>query len=200
MAKTRAQVDSSGNREKSSSKSVSEDGIWFAPQIITDVLAITRNEGISALYAGLPGEVLKGFFSHGFTMLAKDAVYSLIVRSYYLLLIILRRYPTPEELIQRAREQAEEFAEAAREGARDLAEKAKEGAEEMLEHHPGHVSVDTASNAGASGVDASTGYRVGSEGLWSDTNPTAELVRDYVEDETTEWKGMYRWFWEKTKA
>lgn len=164
-----------------------------------DVLAIARNEGVSALYAGLPGEVLKGFFSHGFTMLAKDAVYSLIVQSYYLLLIVLRRYPTPEELIQRAREQAEEFAEAAREGARDLAEKAKEGAEEMLEHHPGHVSVDTASTAGSSGVDASTGYHVGSDGPWSDTNPTAELVRDYVEDDTTEWKGMYRWFWEKQK-
>ncbi|PKX99194.1 putative mitochondrial carrier protein [Aspergillus novofumigatus IBT 16806] len=199
MAKTRAQVDTSGIREKPSSKSVSEDGIPFAPQIISDVLAIARNEGVSALYAGLPGEVLKGFFSHGFTMLAKDAVYSLIVQSYYLLLIILRRYPTSEELLQRAREQAEEFAEAAREGARDLAEKAKEGAEEMLEHHPGHVSVDTASNAGSSGVDASTGYRVGSDGPWSDTNPTAELVRDYVEDETTEWKGMYRWFWEKAK-
>ncbi|KAF4186280.1 hypothetical protein CNMCM7927_005641 [Aspergillus lentulus] len=191
MAKTRAQVDSSGNKEKPSSKSVSEGGVPFAPQIISDVLAIAHNEGISALYAGLPGEVLKGFFSHGFTMLAKDAVYSLIVQSYYLLLIVLRRYPTPEELLQRAREQAEEFAEAAREGARDLAEKAKEGAEEMLEHHPGHVSVDTASNAGASGVDASTGYRVGSDGPWSDTNPTAELVRDYVEDETTEWK---EWF------
>ncbi|KAF4157412.1 hypothetical protein CNMCM6069_005631 [Aspergillus lentulus] len=191
MAKTRAQVDSSGNKEKPSGKSVSEGGIPFAPQIISDVLAIAHNEGISALYAGLPGEVLKGFFSHGFTMLAKDAVYSLIVQSYYLLLIVLRRYPTPEELLQRAREQAEEFAEAAREGARDLAEKAKEGAEVMLEHHPGHVSVDTASNAGASGVDASTGYRVGSDGPWSDTNPTAELVRDYVEDETTEWR---EWF------
>lgn len=199
MAKTRAQVDGSGNSGKPSIKSVSEDGISFAPQIIMDVLAIARNEGVSALYAGLPGEVLKGFFSHGFTMLAKDAVYSLIVQSYYLLLIVLRRYPTPEELIQRAREQAEEFAEAAREGARDLAENAKEGAEEMLEHHPGHVSVDTASNAGSSGVDASTGYHVGSDGPWSDTNPTAELVRDYVEDDTTEWKGMYRWFWEKQK-
>ncbi|KAM0107994.1 hypothetical protein ACP6JB_006390 [Aspergillus fumigatus] len=190
MAKTRAQVDGSGNSGKPSIKSVSEDGISFAPQIIMDVLAIARNEGVSALYAGLPGEVLKGFFSHGFTMLAKDAVYSLIVQSYYLLLIVLRRYPTPEELIQRAREQAEEFAEAAREGARDLAEKAKEGAEEMLEHHPGHVSVDTASTAGSSGVDASTGYHVGSDGPWSDTNPTAELVRDYVEDDTTEWKEL----------
>ncbi|KAH2805820.1 hypothetical protein KXW38_007982 [Aspergillus fumigatus] len=190
MAKTRAQVDGSGNSGKPSIKSVSEDGISFAPQIIMDVLAIARNEGVSALYAGLPGEVLKGFFSHGFTMLAKDAVYSLIVQSYYLLLIVLRRYPTPEELIQRAREQAEEFAEAAREGARDPAEKAKEGAEEMLEHHPGHVSVDTASTAGSSGVDASTGYHVGSDGPWSDTNPTAELVRDYVEDDTTEWKEL----------
>jgi hypothetical protein len=198
MAKTRAQVDSSGD-EKSSSKNTSDDGNSFTPQIISNVLAIARNEGVSALYAGLPGEVLKGFFSHGFTMLAKDAVYSLIVQSYYLLLIILKRYPTPEELMQRAREQAEEFAEAAREGAKDLAEKAKEGAEEMLDHHPGHAAVDMTSNAGPSGVDASTGYRVGPGWPWSDTNETAELVRDYVEDETGEWKSMYRWFWAKEK-
>ncbi|EAW14342.1 putative mitochondrial carrier protein [Aspergillus clavatus NRRL 1] len=199
MAKTRAQVDSSGKQNTGGSENAASDrAIPFMPRIISNVLAIARNEGVSALYAGLPGEVLKGFFSHGFTMLAKDAVYSLIVQSYYLLLIILRRYPTPEELVQRAREQAEEFAQAAREGARDLAEKAKEDAEEILDHHSGNIAVDMTSNAGpAAGVDASTGYHIGPDGPWSDSNETAELVGDYVEDEAAEWKSLYHWFWEK---
>lgn len=145
MAKTRAQVakngDSNGQEKQSSTSSNPLAAV--TPEILTTVNTIARTEGLAALYAGLPGEVLKGFFSHGFTMLTKDAVYSVIVKSYYLLLYALRRYPTPEELIERAREQAEEYAEAAREGAKDLVNKA----EEVLESQPGHVAVDGASNS-----------------------------------------------------
>lgn len=162
MAKTRAQVssntsdDTTNPNEKQSSPSTNPLAA-VTPEILTTVSTIARTEGLAALYTGLPGEVLKGFFSHGFTMLTKDAVYSVIVKSYYLLLYALRRYPTPDELIERAREQAEEYAEAARDGAKDLVHKA----EEVLESQPGHVAVDGTSNSAppteASGGNAFVG-------------------------------------------
>ncbi|KAI2920680.1 hypothetical protein CBS147320_8050 [Aspergillus niger] len=179
MAKTRAQVAGSQTTVTADGEKKKEDeGVSLMPAIVSNVVAIARTEGVAALYAGLPGEVLKGFFSHGFTMLAKDAVYSAIVKSYYLLLIALRRYPTPEELLQRAREQAEEFADAAREGARDLAERTRSGTEEVLSHQAGGVTVDMTSSDLA------------------DSNETAEMVGDYVEDDGSA-KSLYHWFWEK---
>ncbi|RDH27358.1 hypothetical protein BDQ94DRAFT_163679 [Aspergillus welwitschiae] len=175
MAKTRAQVAGSQTTVTSDGEKKEDEGVSLMPAIVSTVVAIARTEGVAALYAGLPGEVLKGFFSHGFTMLAKDAVYSAIVKSYYLLLIALRRYPTPEELLQRAREQAEEFADAAREGARDLAERTRSGTEEVLSHQAGGVTVDMTSSDLA------------------DSNETAEMVGDYVEDDGSA-KSLYHCF------
>ncbi|KAJ5093530.1 hypothetical protein N7456_009391 [Penicillium angulare] len=212
LAKTRAQAMSgskngsaSASGQNSASKSVLS---ILTPQIVATVIAIAREDGIPALYSGLSGEVLKGFFSHGFTMLAKDAVYGSIVRTYYLFLMLLRRYPSPEELLERAREQAEEYSEIAREGARDLAEKAKDGAEEALNHHSGGVAVDMTSNAvtaatiasksASHGVDASSGLKVAP--VLDEINETAELVGDYVEDGAEEWKSFYHWFWDKDRG
>lgn len=210
LAKTRAQALGS-SQGPSSEKSPQSLLSKLTPQIISTVGTIARTEGILALYAGLSGEVLKGFFSHGFTMLAKDAVYASIVKGYYFLLMLFRRYPSPEELIQRAREQAEEFSEVAREGARDLVEKTKEGAEEALTIHSGNVNVDVSSNAAAAaaasaakdasaahGVDASSGLKV--PPVPDEVNETAELVGDYVEDEAAEWKSFYHWFWDKERG
>lgn len=210
LAKTRSQVSKSSDDSSIQDKqhnADSDDTVSFTPRIISTVLTIAREEGITGLYSGLSGEILKGFFSHGFTMLAKDAVYALIVKSYYLLLVILRKYPSPEELIEGARKQVEEFAEAASDGAKDVAEKAKAGAEEALENHPGNVSVDMTSNAAnsakagveaSSGVDASSGYGVPVDSF-PDANETADLVGDYVEDEAAEWRTLYHWFWEKER-
>lgn len=207
LAKTRAQA--MGASQASASDESKSNAILKAltPRIFTAVGDIYRAEGIPALYAGLPGEVLKGFFSHGFTMLAKDAVYASIVRTYYLLLVVLRRYPSPEELLERAREQAEEYGEIAREGAREMAERAREGAGEALSSHSGGAAVDMTSNAAAAaanarnagdGVDASTGLKV--PPFSEEVNETAELVGDYVEDESAEWKSFYHWFWDKERS
>ncbi|KAJ5595241.1 uncharacterized protein N7459_001449 [Penicillium hispanicum] len=203
LAKTRAQAMRIGQKSTDTSSSILSA---LNPKILSSVLTIARTEGIAALYAGLSGEVLKGFFSHGFTMVAKDAVYASIVKTYYLFLIMLRRYPSPEELIERAREQAEEYSEIAREGARDLAERAREGAEDALKNHPGGVAVDMTSNSAAAaasrdaghGVDASSGLKV--PPIPDEINETAELVGDYVEDEAVEWKSFYHWFWEKDRG
>lgn len=207
LAKTRAQAMSSSEPSTTTPQSKTLSAT-LTPGIFTAVAEIYRAEGIPALYAGLPGEVLKGFFSHGFTMLAKDAVYASIVRTYYLLLVVLRRYPSPEELLERAREQAEEYSEIAREGARDMAERAREGTEGALSGHSGGVAVDMTSNAASAaanaaaknaghGVDASTGFKV--PDVADEVNETAELVGDYVEDESAEWKSFYHWFWDKER-
>ncbi|KAJ5650772.1 Mitochondrial substrate/solute carrier [Penicillium longicatenatum] len=198
LAKTRAQAMAGESQKPGQGKTILSA---LMPQIVYNVIAIARAEGIPALYAGLPGEVLKGFFSHGFTMLAKDAVYGSIVKSYYIILTLLRRYPSPEELLVRAREQAEEYSEVALEGARDLAERAKEGAEEVLNNHSGNVAVDATSNAAAAaghGVDASSGLKISP--VAEEINETAELVGDYVQDEAAEWKSFYHWFWEKDRG
>lgn len=209
LAKTRAQSMSTAETSATTPQS-NTPLATLTPRIFTAVAEIYRAEGIPALYAGLPGEVLKGFFSHGFTMLAKDAVYASIVKTYYLLLVALRRYPSPEELLERAREQAEEYSEIAREGARDMAERAREGAEDVLSSHSGGVAVDMTSNAtnatanaaeaaknAGDGVDASTGLKV--PPVSDEVNETAELVGDYVEDESAEWKSFYHWFWDKER-
>jgi hypothetical protein len=208
LAKTRAQVMSADSKSGASNTNAKASLLAsLTPQILSTVAAIAREDGIPGLYAGLQGEVLKGFFSHGFTMLAKDAVYATIVKGYYLLLMLSRRYPSPEELMQRAREQAEEYTEMAREGARDLAERTKEGAEELLKANSGGVAVDMTSNSARAadatratdhGIDASSGLKIPS--IPDEINETAELVGDYVEDEAAEWKSLYHWFWEKGRG
>ena len=55
------------------------------------ILKVARREGVGALYEGLSGEVLKGFFSHGFTMIVKEELHGLVIRSYFLLLRMLER-------------------------------------------------------------------------------------------------------------
>ncbi|KAL9037337.1 MAG: hypothetical protein Q9214_005746 [Letrouitia sp. 1 TL-2023] len=68
--------------------------------VFSTIAHIARTEGIGALYEGLGGEVLKGFFSHGITMIVKETVHGMIIRLYYALLRLLRKYPYPgtEEL------------------------------------------------------------------------------------------------------
>ncbi|KAI4160746.1 MAG: hypothetical protein LQ342_005459 [Letrouitia transgressa] len=63
--------------------------------VFSTIAQIARTEGIGALYEGLGGEVLKGFFSHGITMIVKDTVHGMIIRLYYALLRLLRKYPYP---------------------------------------------------------------------------------------------------------
>lgn len=181
LAKTRVQADSSrGEDNKKGSPSNA-----FAFSLFTSLQTTVAEEGVGALYDGLFGEVLKGFLSHGITMLTKDAVYSTIVHTYYALLILTRKYPSPDELIVRARLQAEEYAEVAREGAKDAVEKVKDG-----------VSSVTSTNAS---VDMSS-LAPPEYSPFEDTHELAEIVHDYVEDDAVEWRNLYHWFWSRMKG
>ncbi|KAI0437659.1 mitochondrial carrier domain-containing protein [Xylaria telfairii] len=61
------------------------------------VAQIIRTEGIASLYDGIGAELLKGFFSHGTAMLAKDVVHKLLFKLYIFVLAFLaairKRHP-----------------------------------------------------------------------------------------------------------
>lgn len=117
LAKTRAQVSSQKPSQtvgpmgrSAKAANAGHDDTTRARQrtVFSIILGIARFEGIWALYQGLGAEVLKGFFSHGITMLMKDQIHSVIINVYYLVLKSLKQYPNTEELARMASEQAQD--------------------------------------------------------------------------------------------
>jgi len=90
IAKTRLQVStpSGDNQVAGRVRSIVNDTIFAT------VFRIAQTEGIKALFDGIGGELLKGFFSHGMTMMFKDMIHGFLVRFYSALLIFLQKYPT----------------------------------------------------------------------------------------------------------
>ena len=95
---------------------------------------IYRNEGLSGLYSGLEGEVLKGFLQHGLTMMVKDRVHVGVIQTYYLLLKATRRWP---EEFQKAKDGAGDMAADAQERVVNVGETVSEGAKRMVEKASG---------------------------------------------------------------
>ena len=111
LAKTRAQVSSRASSPVKNEKGVDSGATAGVLEDESDsrkcqarasrksalfmILEVVRTEGILGLYDGLAVEVLKGFLSHGMTMLVKESVHRFIVKTYYLVLKGLRRSPQP---------------------------------------------------------------------------------------------------------
>lgn len=121
LAKARAQVSSkevdecSDDEHESKSIKGSEQrsrirSSRIPTNVFSTLLDIVRHEGIGALYEGLGGEVLKGFFSHGITMIVKESVHKFIIQLYYALLKLLKSYPSPQELAEPAKERISRIA------------------------------------------------------------------------------------------
>jgi len=121
LAKSRAQISSrppterhvGGDFSKDESLSSAETKVEEKVErntVLGNILSIANTEGPAALYQGLSGEVLKGFFQHGLTMLLKERVYLVVVQLYYVLLKAMRKFPSPEELAAIAKERAERAA------------------------------------------------------------------------------------------
>ncbi|KAL9074745.1 MAG: hypothetical protein Q9161_002114 [Pseudevernia consocians] len=132
LAKSRLQ-SSSGLDNHEASSTVKLEGTCTpnkAPSnVFTVILRIAETEGLSALYEGLGGEVMKGFFSHGITMIVKEAVHKLVIQLYYNILKMLKKYPSPQELAGSVKGQAAQVAE----NAGDLAGSVKEQSGGMAE-------------------------------------------------------------------
>jgi hypothetical protein len=75
--------------------------------IFGTVAQIIRAEGIGSLYDGIGAELLKGFFSHGMTMLAKDVIHKLLFKLYFVAIGVLtdlrkRRLNTSHKALPRS--------------------------------------------------------------------------------------------------
>ena len=116
--------------------------------IFSTVLAIAQTEGVTALYEGLHVEVLRAFFSHGITMLVKQIIQRLLVRTYYLLSILLGRYKrrrtaTGKRMAEKARASVEYYnlamaraSEKMDEAGQSIRKRANETAEFVGEYVP----------------------------------------------------------------
>jgi len=135
LAKTRAQVSSqkpsSGIGETSDKEKSDEPLESRALQarqrtVFSTILRIAQTEGIWGLYQGLGAEVLKGFFSHGITMLMKDRIHAVIISLYYTVQGALKKYPSPSEVAQSASNSVQSAYEQGKEQASDAYAKGAE--------------------------------------------------------------------------
>ncbi|KAL8721543.1 MAG: hypothetical protein Q9225_001797 [Loekoesia sp. 1 TL-2023] len=121
LAKSRAQaspksVNEKDTEEKGTSEKVQKETSSATEKtrakapgnVFSTILQIAKTEGIRALFEGLGGEVLKGFLSHGFTMIVKQIVHSIIIQVYYTTLKLLKRFPNPEAAVGEAKKRAEQ--------------------------------------------------------------------------------------------
>ena len=95
LAKARLQASSSSRNKaarKGSQKTPLGDRNDTSNTVFGTVGQILRTEGFGALYEGLGGEVTKGFFSHGITMMIKESIHSTIIRLYFILVKLSKRH------------------------------------------------------------------------------------------------------------
>jgi hypothetical protein len=100
---------------KNDAKKISQDAKSFAKSntVFDTILNIYKMEGAAGLYEGVFGEILKGFFSHGITMIIKESIHKLIIQAYYLVLKALNKYPSPMELAKQAGQSVQDVSEKA---------------------------------------------------------------------------------------
>ncbi|KAI3547193.1 hypothetical protein CABS01_00170 [Colletotrichum abscissum] len=79
------------SKEPSSPGALAKTKEALDDSVLAIVLSIARTDGITALYAGLQGEVLKSFFSHGLTMVSKGVIHTFVIRLGLLLVSLSRR-------------------------------------------------------------------------------------------------------------
>jgi hypothetical protein len=167
LAKTRAQVSSQKPSERSGPTSETEK-VQDARNTTTararqrtafsTILRIAETEGVGALYQGLGAEVLKGFFSHGITMLMKDRLHAAVINLYYLILQSLQKYPSPDELAKMASDRAKGAYENGKEKVEDAYAYGKERVGDAYEY--GKEQVEGAYAKGVEGAGtASSGVQ-----------------------------------------
>lgn len=100
--------------------------------LLRSLQQIYRQEGISGLYSGLEGEVVKGFLQHGMTMTVKESVHGGVIQLYYMLLKLTKKWPAEFDQIKQdagavasdVQQRAENVGVTLVEGAKTLGKKA----------------------------------------------------------------------------
>lgn len=115
--KSAADNDSSNPEREEKAKSAARKAKAAAKKnnVFTEILRIYREDGVEALYEGVYGEILKGFFSHGITMLVKEAIHKLIIKTYFAILNALNKLPNPKVVMNEAKQGAENAVEKGKE-------------------------------------------------------------------------------------
>ncbi|PMD40641.1 putative peroxisomal adenine nucleotide transporter 1 [Hyaloscypha variabilis F] len=96
------EVENAHNRGDAEKAGKDAKNVAKRSTVFDTILKIYRTEGAAALYEGVWGEILKGFFSHGITMIVKESIHKLIIQTYYAILKALNKYPSPTELASQA--------------------------------------------------------------------------------------------------
>ncbi|KAE9971885.1 hypothetical protein EG328_005313 [Venturia inaequalis] len=171
LAKSRAQVSAKGPTQPKTDPITEKDSLKSATTkveqrvrrktVFDTILEIAREEGLLGLYQGLGGEVLKGFFSHGLTMLLKERIHKIIIQLYYFVLKARQKFPSQEEIAKLASEKAVEAKNAATSatgGVSDALDKGKEMLKDASSQGQGVVDkgISTANDLYRLGKEAST--------------------------------------------
>ncbi|TVY25951.1 Peroxisomal adenine nucleotide transporter [Lachnellula hyalina] len=133
--------------------------------VFSTILNIYRTEGAAALYEGILGEILKGFFSHGITMLVKESVHKLIIQTYYMILKALDKYPSPAQIADQTGVAVSEGYGVVVQKVGSVVESGKGVAGDAVERAGviGNNATEAAKTAGSAGKDviANTAEKVG---------------------------------------
>ena len=172
------------------------------PTIFHTLLTLATTEGPSSLYEGLPLDLLKGFLSHGTTMLLKQSIHSIVLKLYFSLSLLVSslsytlsgsKARSKTLLARRRREAAAkgkdyydmavDRAGEVAEGVQGIASNVGNAANNVYESGKAGVAVvrDKASSGTAAMWDG--GKEEGGEMMrevMQMANETVELVRDYV--------------------
>jgi hypothetical protein len=100
--KVKEEVENARNKSEGVKAGNDMKNVAKRSTVFNTILKIYRTEGAAALYEGVWGEILKGFFSHGITMIVKESIHKLIIQTYYVILRALNKYPSPSELASQA--------------------------------------------------------------------------------------------------
>jgi hypothetical protein len=163
---------------KAEAQKTAKDAKAFAKKstVFHTILDIYRSEGPAALYEGVFGEILKGFFSHGITMLLKEAIHKFIIQAYYVILKALKKYPSPAELTAQAggaiQDAGEKAGELVKEGYENVSERVGSLVQDagtagerlgVMGTNATEVAKNTGEKLGVAGTDVakSTGERLG---------------------------------------
>lgn len=151
--------------------------------ILLALRKIYREEGLSGLYSGLEGEVLKGFIQHGLTMMVKERAQVAVIQLYYVLLKATQRWP---EELQKAQANAKDLANDAQERAANVGTTISEGAKSMAEKatgsNPQESAKDIAENAQKSAQSLANDAQESAKNLANDAQERAANVGETISE------------------
>lgn len=84
LAKTQAQAAAAAGGDGKKKSRGGPGGVLLA------IPKLAQEKGIAALYAGLPGEVIKGFLQHGITMVLKQKIHVFVIMFYFKLIDLVK--------------------------------------------------------------------------------------------------------------